>query len=33
MSAAQSITVDWRLRDERGDWQPWMRNRFDRVDG
>ena len=33
MSAAQSIAVDWWLRGERGDWQPWMRNRFERVDG
>jgi hypothetical protein len=28
-----TITVDWWLRDERGDWQPWMRNTFERVDG
>lgn len=27
-----SITVDWWLRDEQGDWQPWMQNTFFRTD-
>jgi Protein of unknown function (DUF1579) len=28
-----SISVAWWLRDEHGDWQPWMDNRFSRVEG
>jgi Protein of unknown function (DUF1579) len=27
-----SVTVTWSLRDESGDWQPWMTNTFTRVD-
>src|SRR5918992_5141922 len=28
-----TISVAWRLRDENGDWQPWMDNRFSKVEG
>jgi hypothetical protein len=28
-----SISVAWWLRDENGEWQPWMDNRFSRVAG
>ena len=28
-----SISVAWWLRDEHGEWQPWMDNRFSRVEG
>ena len=28
-----TITIEWWLRDENGDWQPWMDNRFERVEG
>jgi hypothetical protein len=31
MNADGTITVSWWLRDERGDWQPWMRNTFRKV--
>jgi Protein of unknown function (DUF1579) len=27
-----TISVKWWLRDERGEWQPWMENRFARAD-
>jgi len=27
-----SISVAWWLRDENGEWQPWMDNRFARVE-
>ncbi len=27
-----SISVAWWLRDENGEWQPWMDNRFSRVE-
>ena len=30
VNADGTISVDWWLRDERGDWQPWMRNTFER---
>ncbi len=30
VNADGTISVDWWLRDERGDWQPWMRNSFER---
>jgi Protein of unknown function (DUF1579) len=26
-----TITVQWWLRDENGDWKPWMKNTFERV--
>jgi hypothetical protein len=26
-----TISVTWWLRDEQGDWTPWMNNRFTRV--
>ena len=25
-----TISVDWWLRDERGDWRPWMKNTFEK---
>jgi hypothetical protein len=28
-----TISVAWWLRDENGEWQPWMDNRFSRVEG
>jgi Protein of unknown function (DUF1579) len=28
-----TISVAWWLRDEGGEWQPWMDNRFSRVEG
>ena len=28
-----TISVAWWLRDENGEWQPWMDNRFERVEG
>jgi hypothetical protein len=28
-----TVTVDWWLRDEAGEWRPWMRNTFARVEG
>jgi hypothetical protein len=27
-----TISVAWWLRDENGDWQPWMSNVFSRLD-
>jgi Protein of unknown function (DUF1579) len=32
-NADGSINVAWWLRDQRGDWQPWMSNTFRRVEG
>jgi hypothetical protein len=28
-----TISVAWWLRDENGEWQPWMDNRFSKVEG
>jgi hypothetical protein len=28
-----TISVSWWLRDEDGEWQPWMDNRCSRVEG
>jgi hypothetical protein len=33
LGADGTVSVAWWLRDERGEWQPWMRNTFTRVDG
>jgi hypothetical protein len=27
-----TITVQWWLRDETGDWKPWMKNTFEKVE-
>jgi hypothetical protein len=32
LNAGGSLSVAWWLRDERGEWQPWMKNRFTRVE-
>jgi Protein of unknown function (DUF1579) len=33
LDAAGMVSVAWWLRDENGEWQPWMTNTFTRFDG
>jgi len=32
VNPAGTITVQWWLRDETGDWKPWMKNTFEKVE-
>jgi Protein of unknown function (DUF1579) len=32
LNADGSLSIAWWLRDEQGEWQPWMRNRFTKVE-
>jgi hypothetical protein len=33
LDADDTLSVSWWLRDEHGEWRPWMNNTFTKLDG